>query len=107
MIDAPQLSKLSTFDTRHLDTKVDISRFGELDFDESLNTRDNSTETAKYLKQEFMKNQGSAEQGLEAYQALSAYQREKLSYSQYNDQNLRQFISDISIPLRNNPLSHT
>ena len=36
-----------------------------------------------------MKNQGSVEHGLEAYKALSAYQKEKLSCSQYNDQNLR------------------
>ena len=50
IIDAPHLSKLSTFDTHHLDFIGDLSKFGELPLDDSLNARDTSTRTATYLK---------------------------------------------------------
>ena len=50
VIDGPQLSRLSTFDTRHLEYKGDLSHFGELDFDESLNARDHGPKTASYLR---------------------------------------------------------
>ena len=83
IIDAPRLSKLSTFDTHHL--TGDLSKFGELPLEDSFNARDTSKKTESYLQQEFLRNQRSNESGIEAYQALSAYEKEKLSYKQYND----------------------
>ena len=96
------MSKLDQFDTRLLsvDRNTPLARalnarmtedpflrdFGR---DDTLNDRDNSTQTREYLNQKFKPaNQQYFNEDVENYHALTPYEKEKLSYKQYNKANL-------------------
>ena len=74
--------------------------FGRPDPTDTLNERDNTTLTRNYLNQEFKRKGQLLDEDFQNYQALSEFQREKLSYQQYNKANMVKFMPDYAIPLR-------
>ena len=75
--------------------------FGRGDPEDTLNERDNSTLTRNYLNQEFQRAGQLFNEDWQGYQQLSAFEKERLSYQQYNKANMARMMVDYAIPLRN------